>query len=146
MVDPVITNVLNDVYTTSYCSAASLFQLWEAKRLLTLPHALDECARLTGCNCSAEWPFPVPHLWSASGCQGSPPPSPILWDWIAFDLCEKQWLKASHFSGVLIIYKKDLSTFCFHCGLAVIHNRPGRHDMCSVWIYVYTVYVCANSE
>lgn len=22
---------------------------------------LDKCAQLTGCNCSAEWPFPVPY-------------------------------------------------------------------------------------
>lgn len=26
-----------------------------------LAPALDECAQLTGCNCFAEWPFPVPH-------------------------------------------------------------------------------------
>lgn len=29
--------------------------------LLTSPLALDECAQLAGCNCSAEWPFPVAY-------------------------------------------------------------------------------------
>lgn len=38
----------------------------------TSPLVLDECAGLTGCNCSAEWPFPVPHPWSAGSCQGAP--------------------------------------------------------------------------
>lgn len=50
----------------------------------------------------------------------------ILWDWIAFDLCEKQWLKAFHFSGLLNVEKTDLFTLRFHCGLLVIHKQGDK--------------------
>lgn len=59
------------------CTCKSLrngFFFFPSPPLLTSPLALDECAGLTGCNCSAEWPFPVPHPWSAGSCQGAPLP------------------------------------------------------------------------
>lgn len=52
-----------------------------------------------------------------------PPPSPIPPYYgieLRLTFVEKQWLKAFHFSGLLIAYKKDLFTLCFQCGVPVI--------------------------
>lgn len=113
--------------------AVKMFEPWNSpnmlrprKRLffistpfLTSSVALDECVGLMGCNCSAEWPFPVLHPLKCKQLpRCSPPPAILLRDLMYLTFLwkkKKQWLKAFRFSGLLSAYKKDLFSLFFLC-------------------------------
>lgn len=92
--------------------------------LLTLPLVLDECAGLTGFNCSAEWPFPVPHPWSAASCQGAPLPNQAYYGIECIWPFRKNngWRPFISLASS-VPTRKTSSLFGFHCGLQEIHKK-----------------------